>query len=65
MSFVIFCAMQILHTSARQLLHLPHVNTMTRASVCYQSCSSSGKVNVSAQHLQHYFFFHLYLLYEE
>lgn len=27
------------NTPARQLLHLPRVNTVTRASVCYHSCS--------------------------
>lgn len=57
MSFVIFGTMQTLCTSARQLLHLDYVNTVTYASVRYHSYSSAGKVNRNVQHLQHFFSF--------
>ena len=44
-----FCTMQILCTSARQHLHLDHVNIVTYANVCYYSHCSAGKVSMHAQ----------------
>lgn len=53
--------MKILCTSARQHLHLHHVNILTYVNTWYISHSSAGKVSRNAQQLRLFFSFASFL----